>query len=86
MRAIYQGWLGSGLTCRKRWLHPMPKTAMTHSNANISSRSATSNVPQRFSNRVSMHAAHNCEHDCHDSSTLCRGCTHSPWVTIILGS
>jgi hypothetical protein len=36
MRAIYQGWLDSGLTCIKQWLHPMPKTAMTHSNANIS--------------------------------------------------
>jgi hypothetical protein len=39
-----------------------------------------------YSNHVRIHVAHNREHDCHDSSTLCRGCTHSPWVTIILGS
>jgi hypothetical protein len=47
MRAAYQGWLDSGLTCRKRWLQPMPKVAMTHSNANISSpQSVTSNIAQ----------------------------------------
>jgi hypothetical protein len=39
-----------------------------------------------FSNHVRIHAAHICEHGCHDSFTLYRGCTHSPWVTIILGS
>jgi hypothetical protein len=39
-----------------------------------------------YSNRVRIHAAHNHEHGYHDSSTLYRGCTHSPWVTIILGS
>jgi hypothetical protein len=39
-----------------------------------------------YSNRVRIHAAHNHEHDCHDTSTLCRGCTHFPWVMIILGS
>jgi hypothetical protein len=39
-----------------------------------------------YSNRVRIHATHNREHDCNDSSTLCRGCTHSIWVTIILGS
>jgi hypothetical protein len=39
-----------------------------------------------YSNLVRIHAAHNREHDCHDSSTLCSGCTHSPWVTIILDS
>jgi hypothetical protein len=44
MRAIHQGWPDSCLTCRKRWLHPMAKAAMTHSNANTSSQSATSNI------------------------------------------
>jgi hypothetical protein len=39
-----------------------------------------------YSNHARIHAAHNCEHDYHDSSTLCKGCTHSPWVMIILGS
>jgi hypothetical protein len=41
---------------------------------------------QVSSNRVRVHAAHNREHDCYDSSTLYGGCTHYPWVTIILGS
>jgi hypothetical protein len=46
-RAICQGWLDSGLTCRKRYLHPMPKAVKTHSNANISSPQSTmSNIPQ----------------------------------------
>jgi hypothetical protein len=35
---------------------------------------------------VRVQAAHDHEHGCHDSSTLCKGCTHSPWVTIILCS
>jgi hypothetical protein len=39
-----------------------------------------------YSNCVRVHATHDREHDYHDSSTLWRGCTHSPWVTIILGS
>jgi hypothetical protein len=39
-----------------------------------------------YSNRVRVHAAHDCEHGCHDSSTFYRGCTHFPWVVIILGS
>jgi hypothetical protein len=47
MQSIHQGWLDSGLTCRKRWLHPIPKAAITDSNSNISSpRRATSNIPQ----------------------------------------
>jgi hypothetical protein len=47
MRAIHQGRLDSGLTCRKRWLHPMPKAPMANYNANNSSpRSVTSNLPQ----------------------------------------
>jgi hypothetical protein len=39
-----------------------------------------------YSNRVRVHAAHDHEHDCRDNFTLYRGCTHSPWVAIILGS
>jgi hypothetical protein len=39
-----------------------------------------------YSNRMRIHAAHNSEQGCHDSSTTCRHCTQSPWVTIILGS
>jgi hypothetical protein len=35
---------------------------------------------------VRVNAAHNCEHNCHDSSTLYRGCTYFPRVRIILGS
>jgi hypothetical protein len=35
---------------------------------------------------VRVHAAHDCEHDCYNSFTLCRCCTRSTWVTIILGS
>jgi hypothetical protein len=44
------------------------------------------NLSQVSTNHVRVHAAHNCEHDCYNSFTLCGGCTHSPWVTIILGS
>jgi hypothetical protein len=29
MKAIQQGRLDVGLTCRKWWLHPIPKAAMT---------------------------------------------------------
>jgi hypothetical protein len=47
MRIVHQGRLDLGLTCRKRWLHPMPKAAMTHYNTNNSSpRSVISNLPQ----------------------------------------
>jgi hypothetical protein len=35
---------------------------------------------------VRVHAAHDHEHDCYNSFTLCRGCTHSPRVVIILDS
>jgi hypothetical protein len=45
MRVIYQGWLDSGLTCRKRWLHPMPKASMTNAKSS-SPRNVTSNIPQ----------------------------------------
>jgi hypothetical protein len=38
-----------------------------------------------FTNHVRVHAAHDREHGCHNSFTLCRGCTCSPWVVIILG-
>jgi hypothetical protein len=37
-------------------------------------------------NHVRIHAAHDREHGCYNSFTLCRGCTHSPWVVIILDS
>jgi hypothetical protein len=46
MRIVHQGRLDLGLTCRKWWLHPMPKAAMTHYNTNNSSpRSVISNLP-----------------------------------------
>jgi hypothetical protein len=45
MRAIQQGRLDAGLTCRKRWLQPMPRVA--HYTSIISSpRNVTSNLPQ----------------------------------------
>jgi hypothetical protein len=37
-------------------------------------------------NYVRVHTAHDHEHGCYNSFTLCRGCTHSPWVAIILDS
>jgi hypothetical protein len=36
-------------------------------------------------NHVRVHAAHGREYGCYNSFTLCRGCTYSPWVVIILG-
>jgi hypothetical protein len=39
---------------------------------------------QVSTNHVRVHAAHNRERGCYNSFTLCRGCTHSPWVVIIL--
>jgi hypothetical protein len=36
------------------------------------------------SNHVRVHAAHDREHGCYNSFTLCRGCTHYPGVVIIL--
>jgi hypothetical protein len=36
-------------------------------------------------NHVRVHAAHDHEHDCYTHFTLCRGCTRSPWVMIIIG-
>jgi hypothetical protein len=35
-------------------------------------------------NHVRVHAAHDCEHGCYNSFTLCSGCTRYPWVMIIL--
>jgi hypothetical protein len=47
MRAIQQGRLDTGFTCRKWWLQPMPKVARTHYTSNISSpRNVTCNQPQ----------------------------------------
>jgi hypothetical protein len=34
---------------------------------------------------VRVHAAQDREHGCYNSFILCRGCTHYPWVVIILG-
>jgi hypothetical protein len=34
-------------------------------------------------NHVRVHATYDREHNCYNSFTLCRGCTHSPWVAII---
>jgi hypothetical protein len=31
-----------------------------------------------YSNHVRIHATHNRKHDYHDSSTLCKGCSHFP--------
>jgi hypothetical protein len=39
---------------------------------------------QVSTNHVSVHAAHDHERSCYNSFTLCRDCTHSPWVVIIL--
>jgi hypothetical protein len=39
---------------------------------------------QVSTNHVRVHAAHDRERDCYNSFTLCRGCTCSPWVVIIL--
>jgi hypothetical protein len=36
-------------------------------------------------NHVRVHAAHDREHSYYNIFTLCRGCTCSPWVMIILG-
>jgi hypothetical protein len=41
-------------------------------------------IPSQVStNHMRVHAAHDCEHGCYNSFTLCRGCTRSPWVMII---
>jgi hypothetical protein len=65
----------------------------TESTAVVRSKRTTEQLSQHpnhintsYSNHVRVHVAHNCEHDCHDSSTLCKGCTYFPWVTIILAS
>jgi hypothetical protein len=42
------------------------------------------NQSQVPTNHVRVHAAHDHEHGCYNSFTLCRGCTHSPRVMIIL--
>jgi hypothetical protein len=39
-----------------------------------------------YSNYVRIHADHNCELGCHDSSMICRGYRYSPCVAIILRS
>jgi hypothetical protein len=44
------------------------------------------NPSQVSTNHVWVYAAYNREHDYYNSFTLCRGCTRSPWVTIILDS
>jgi hypothetical protein len=42
------------------------------------------NPSQVPSNHVRVPTAHDCEHGCYNSFTLCRGCTRYPWVVIIL--
>jgi hypothetical protein len=42
------------------------------------------NPSQISTNHVRVHTAHDHEHSCYNSFTLCRGCTRSPWVMIIL--
>jgi hypothetical protein len=42
------------------------------------------NSSQDSTNHVRVHAAHDREHGCYNSFTLCRGCTRSPRVMIIL--
>jgi hypothetical protein len=37
-------------------------------------------------NHVRAHATHDREHGSYNSFTLCRDCTHSPWVVFIIGS
>jgi hypothetical protein len=44
------------------------------------------NPSQVSTKHVRVHAAQDREHDCYNCFTVCRGCTRSPWVTIILGS
>jgi hypothetical protein len=39
---------------------------------------------QVSTNHVRVHAAHDHERGCYNSFILCRGCTRSPWVVIIL--
>jgi hypothetical protein len=41
--------------------------------------------PRVSTNHVRVHAAHDYEHGCYNSFTLCRGYTRYPWVVIILG-
>jgi hypothetical protein len=40
--------------------------------------------PGVSTNHLRVHAAHDREHGCYNSFTLCRGCTRYPWVVIIL--
>jgi hypothetical protein len=40
--------------------------------------------PRVSTNHVRVHAAHDHEHDCDNSFTLCRGCTRYPRVVIFL--
>jgi hypothetical protein len=61
--------------------HNLIKPTLTQPNQRL-----IQNSSQVSTNYVRVHAAHDREHDCQDSFTLCKGCTHSPWVTIILGS
>jgi hypothetical protein len=44
------------------------------------------NPSQVSTNHLRVHATHNREHVCYNSFTLCRSCSRSPWVMIILAS
>jgi hypothetical protein len=59
---------------------PQPKTP-----SSIQPNTRLNHYPSQVSiNHVRVHAAHDRECSCYNSFTLCRGCTRSPWVMIIL--
>jgi hypothetical protein len=51
---------------------PQPNKILS---ANLPNQPNPSQVP---TNHVRVHAAHDSEHGCYNSFTLCRGCTHYP--------
>jgi hypothetical protein len=64
----------------------IPQSPLWYLDLRLTDSQHSNHTNPGYSNRVRVHAAHDNEHSCHDSSTLCRGCTHSPWVMIILDS
>jgi hypothetical protein len=60
-----------------------PQPTKTH--FDTTQRKLNKNPSQVSTNHVRVHAAHDHEHGCYNSFTLCRGCTRSPWIVIILG-
>jgi hypothetical protein len=63
---------------------PLQRVDLTNGLTILDSVNQTKPIPGS-TNHMRVHAAHDREHDCHNSFTLCRGCTRSPWVVIILG-